>query len=115
MGTKSKVTGVIFNVLSFILFGAAMIPSNWSDGNGPSAGFALWAYSVMFALISVIAYTVGVFKALKSGGSVFQLVFSISMLILCVYVGAAFDTTCMIIWNAAFFVNLILQIHWLKN
>ena len=80
MGTKSKVIGIVFNVLSFILFALAMIPSNWSDGDGLSIGFAFWAYSVIFALISTVLYTVGAFRALKSGGTLLQLLFSIGIL-----------------------------------
>ena len=115
MGTKSKVIGIVFNVLSFILFALAMIPSNWSDGDGLSIGFAFWAYSVIFALISTVLYTVGAFRALKSGGTLLQLLFSIGILLLCVYVGATFTTLCMIVWNISFAINLIIQIYWLKN
>ena len=115
MGTKSKITGIIFNILSFILFALAMVPSNWSDVNGVSPGFAAWVYSVIFALISMVAYTVGSFRKLKVGGSILQLLFSIGMLLLCVFVGATLDGTCMIVWNVAFAANLVLQIYWLKK
>lgn len=120
MGSKSKVAGIILNIISFVFFALAMIPSSWGNGDssgGPTAGFALWAYSVIFALLSVTAYTVGAFKALRSGvsGSAFQLIFSIAILLLCIYVGATLNSTCMIIWNIAFAINLVLQIVWLKN
>ena len=119
MGTKSKITGIIFNILSFACIVIAMLPSNWSTGDsaggGPTAGFAFWVYSVIFALISMVAYTVGSLRKLKVGGSILQLLFSIGMLLLCVFVGATLDGTCMIVWNVAFATNLVLQIYWLKK
>ena len=119
MATKTKIFGIIFNILSFAFFISAMIPSNWGNGDneagGPSAGFALWAYSVIFALVSAVLYTVGAFRSLKSGGTVLRLLFSIAILLLCIYVGATLDTVCMIVWNVAFAINLIIQIRWLRN
>ena len=115
MGKICKVTGVIFNILSHILLAMALIPSNWGNGGGVSPGFAFWAYSVICALISTAAYSIGAFRKLKSGGSVIQLLFSIGMLVLCVCIGGSFNSTYMIVWNVAFAINLILQIRWLRN
>ena len=60
MGTKSKIAAIIFNIFSFVLFVMAMLPSNWSNGDGNgggiTVGFAFWVYSVIFALISTLLY-----------------------------------------------------------
>ena len=119
MGTKSKIAAIIFNIFSFVLFVMAMLPSNWSNGDGNgggiTVGFAFWVYSVIFALISTLLYTVSAFRALRAGGNIFRLIFSIAILALCIFVGAGFNAISMAIWNVAFALNLIVQICWLRN
>ena len=115
MGKGNKIFGIIFNILSFICIFASAIPNNTTDNdvNGINAAFALWVYSVIFALIASLLYSIGAFKAFKSNGNVFRLLFTVAVFALCISIGGNLDSTSIIIWNVISAVNLILQIKWL--
>lgn len=109
MGKVSQVFGIIFNILSFVFLFGLVNPNN------PFSGFQNWALSVLFALIAMLLYSIGAFKALKAGGSVLRLLFSIAILALCIFVGSELNAISIIVWNVAFAINLIVQICWLRN
>jgi len=114
MGKTSKIFGVIFNVLSFVCLFASAIPSTQTAG-GPGQSFAFWGYSVIFALVGLLLYTIGAFKALKSGGGFGKLLFTIAVFALCITVGGALDSTAIVIWKVINALNLIFQIRWIIN
>ena len=106
MGKVSQVFGIIFNILSFVfLFGSA-------NPNDPFSGFQNWALSVLFALIAMLLYSIGAFKALKAGGSSIRFLITLAIFALCICIGGALNSTTIIVWNVAFALNLILQIVW---
>ena len=115
MGKANKIFGIIFNILSFICIFASAIPSDTTgnDVNGINAAFAFWVYSVIFALIASLLYSIGAFKALKCDGNIFRLLFTVAVFALCISIGGNLDSTSIIIWNVISAVNLILQIKWL--
>lgn len=116
MGKLSKGLGIIFNITSFVFVLLSAFPqlrSTPDDPGGISPAFAFWAYSVIFALIATVLYTVGAFRALKLGGGIGKLTFTIIILILCISIGGKLDTLSIYVWNIIFAINLILQIRWL--
>ena len=115
MGKGNKIFGIIFNILSFICIFASAIPNDTTDNdvNGINAAFALWVYSVIFALIASLLYTIGAFKALGGGGGFFKLLFTVAVFAICITIGGALNSMYIIIWNVISAVNLLLQIKWL--
>ena len=115
MGKANRSIGVIFNILSFVCLFASAIPSDTTSDNvnGINVAFAFWVYSVIFALIASLLYSIGAFKAFKCHGNAFRLLFTVAVFALCISLGGHLDSTSIIIWNVISAVNLILQIKWL--
>ena len=86
-----------------------------SEGAGVSASFALWVYSVIFALVAMFLYTIGALRALRAGRGTGKLLFTIAVFALCVTGGGALNGTAILIWNIVFAANLIFQIAWIFN
>ncbi len=113
MGRLSKGLGIVFNILSFVLLvlsaytGINSTPDAGGNGIGPS--FAFWAYSVIFALIAMVLYTIGAIRSGRIGRSVFTII----ILLLCICFGGALNSVAIFTWNIVFAINLIIQISWL--
>ncbi|MBR4836398.1 MAG: hypothetical protein IKU99_05235, partial [Clostridia bacterium] len=99
MGKLSKSLGIVFNIISLIFVILSALPGLLATpdvgGNGISPAFAFWAYSVIFALIAMLLYTVGAIRA----GRIGRLIFTIAVLILCVSIGGALDSIAIYTWN----------------
>ncbi len=115
MGKISKIIGVLFAIGSFAMLALSLFTEAPSTDAGVSQSFALWVYSVIFAIIAMILFTIGALTTMRSGASVGKLIFTIAVLALCLTVGGALDTVAIIVWNVIFAINLILQIAWIAE
>ena len=112
MSKACNLFGILFNIGSFALLLLSAIQEAPDEAFGVSLAFAFWAYSVIFALIAMLLYSIGAFKAFKSGESIFRLLFTVAVFALCITVGGALNGNAILIWNVVFAINLILQIRW---
>ena len=115
MGKIKRGIGIVFNILSFVCLFASAIPTDAANDNvnGINSAFAFWVYSVIFALIASLLYSIGAFKAFKGNGKAFRLLFTIVIFVICILIGGHLDLTSIILWGVISAFNLLLQIKWL--